>query len=142
MSNEYRIHLRMPTIEEYKELCHAVGWTNFMNFSVAEDSLRQSLFGVVIQLQDDTIGMGRIVGDGKMYFYIQDIAVLPEHQNKGVGRMIMDVITTYLTEHAPEKSFIGLFATKGKESFYQPFGFHNHDGMTGMFGVIHESKVQ
>lgn len=141
MNSEYTTTARMPTVTEYMQLCHAVGWTNFMNFDVAEQSLKQSLFGVVIQYKDDVVGMGRVVGDGSIYFYIQDIAVDPEHQNRGIGSMIMNSIMAYLTQHAPEKAFVGLFSAHGKESFYNKFGFNKHEGMTGMFGVIQGNKL-
>ncbi|WP_442601808.1 GNAT family N-acetyltransferase [Paenibacillus sp. KN14-4R] len=142
MSKEYKIHKRIPTISEYIKLCNSVGWTEFINFDVAEESLNQSLFGVVIQYEDEIVGMGRVIGDGKIYFYIQDIAVMPKHQNKGIGSIIMGVISEYLKENAPEKSFVGLFASKGKEAFYNRYGLNKHDGMTGMFGVIHDHKVK
>lgn len=142
MSKKYITLKRMPIIEEYRNLCNAVGWEEFMNFEVVEESLNQSLFGVVIQCKDEIVGMGRVVGDGKIYFYIQDIAVMPEHQNKGVGNIIMEAISEFLKENAPEKSFVGLFAAKEKEPFYSKYGFDKHDGMTGMFGVIHESKIK
>ncbi|WP_307203189.1 GNAT family N-acetyltransferase [Paenibacillus harenae] len=141
MSREYNVLDRTPTFTEYKKLCAAVGWEDYMNFEVAEDSLKQSLFGVVIQYGDEIVGMGRVVGDGKIYFYIQDIAVKPEHQNKGVGNKIMAAIQKFLKENAPEKSFVGLFAASGKESFYNKFGFNKHEGMTGMFGVVHNSEL-
>lgn len=92
MENEHLSVRRTPTIEEYKNLCSAVGWSDFMNFDVAEESLNQSLFGVVIPYKDEIVGMGRVVGDGNIYFYIQDVAVVPEHRNKGVGSMIMGEI--------------------------------------------------
>ncbi len=142
MSKEFITLHRVPTISEYKKLCEAVGWKDFMNFEAAEEALNRSLFGVVIQYEDEIVGMGRVVGDGKVYFYIQDIAVMPNHQNNGVGNRIMAAITEYLQENAPEKSFVGLFASQGKEPFYNKYGFHKHDGMTGMFGVIHESEIR
>jgi ribosomal protein S18 acetylase RimI-like enzyme len=73
----------------------------------AEESLNQSLFGVIVQNQGEVVGMGRVIGDGRIYFYIQDIAVLPEHQNKGIGKLIIETIQEYLKENAPEKSFVG-----------------------------------
>lgn len=141
MNKEYMALKRLPTVEEYINICEAVGWTAFMNFEVAEESLNRSLFGVVVQHEDTAVGMGRVVGDGKIYFYIQDIAVVPGHQSKGIGHMIMEAITEYLQEHAPEKSFVGLFAAQGKEEFYHKYGFNRHDGMTGMFGVLHEHNI-
>lgn len=142
MTNHYQISRRTPTPEEYKALCAAVDWADYMNLEVAEDSLQQSVFAVVAQLGEEIVGMGRIVGDGKIYFYIQDIAVAPEHQGKGVGSMIMDEITEFLKENAPEKAFIGLFASQGRETFYRRYGLHNHDGMTGMFGVMHRREIK
>lgn len=140
--SEYKVLKRMPSIDEYINLCSAVGWKDYMNFEVAEESLNRSLFGVVVQHEDEIVGMGRIVGDGRIYFYIQDIAVLPEHQNRGVGNTIILAINEYLKEKAPEKAFIGLFAAQGKEPFYKKYGFDHREGMTGMFGVIHEGDIK
>ncbi|GBF77766.1 N-acetyltransferase [Paenibacillus sp. 598K] len=142
MKTEYTVNSRVPTLAEYIELCHAVGWSEYINFEVAEQSLSQSIAGVVVQDKDDIVGMGRIVGDGSIYFYIQDIAVKPEHQNQGVGRMIMTTLVQYVKSNAPEKAFVGLFASAGKEAFYNQYGFHNHAGMTGMFGVIHKRELK
>lgn len=33
-----------------------------------------------------TLGMGLIVGDGRLFFLAIDVAVLPSHQGNGVGR--------------------------------------------------------
>ncbi|RAP75957.1 GNAT family N-acetyltransferase [Paenibacillus montanisoli] len=142
MQNDYTVVKRTPTLAEYKELCTAVGWRDFMNFEAAEHSLAKSIFGVVVQYDGETVGMGRIVGDGSIYFYIQDIAVRPEHQGKGIGSLIMDTIRAYIEDHAPDKAFIGLFASQGKEAFYNKYVFQKHDGMTGMFGVVHAGKIQ
>ena len=53
----------------------------------------------------------------------------------------MEAITNYTKSNAPEKAFVGLFAAQGKEAFYNRYGFHKHDGMTGMFGVVHEREI-
>lgn len=133
---------RVATVNEYIQLCDAVGWKEYMNYDVTENSLQHSLFGVVVRDDDKTIGMGRVVGDGYIYFYIQDIAVMPEYQGQGIGQRIMKEITSYLKEYAPSQAFIGLFASAGKEAFYQKFGMNNHDGMTGMFGVVHDRQIK
>lgn len=142
MSEQYKLIKRLPTVEEYTYICNEVGWKDYMNFDVVEDSLKQSLFGVVIQYQDDVVGMGRVVGDGYIYFYIQDIAIIPVHQSRGIGKLIMTSIIEFLKEKAPEKAFVGLFSAQGKESFYNKYGFKRHEGMTGMFGVILDGQLK
>jgi ribosomal protein S18 acetylase RimI-like enzyme len=132
MSDSYQVIDRLPTLDEYRLLCREVGWEEYINFDVAAESIQNSLFGVVAEHNKQVVGMGRVVGDGKIYFYIQDIAVLPEFQNHGVGGRIMNRLIKILEERAPEKAFIGLFAASGKEPFYRRFGLDNHDGLEGM----------
>jgi len=49
-----------------------------MNFDAAVEALPRSLFAVVAVAEGEPIGMGRIVGDGAIFFYTQDIAVIPQ----------------------------------------------------------------
>jgi GNAT superfamily N-acetyltransferase len=108
-----------------------------MNFEVAEISLKNSVFAVTVKDGNETIGMGRIVGDKAIYFYIQDIVVHPAYQGKGIGGEIMNALITYLKENAPDKAFVGLFASEGKDSFYGQYNFKDYSPhMTGMFTVI------
>ncbi|PEE14203.1 GNAT family N-acetyltransferase, partial [Bacillus cereus] len=45
----------------------------------------------------------------------------------------------YLEENAPDKAFVGLFASKGKGEFYEKYNFRNYSpNMTGMFKMISE----
>ncbi|WP_379135757.1 GNAT family N-acetyltransferase [Paenibacillus sp. sgz500958] len=66
---------------------------------------------------------------------------MPEHQGKGAGFLIMNSIRNYLKQNAPEQSFVGLFASRGKEEFYESFGIQRREAMTGMFGVIHQGEI-
>lgn len=137
MVKTYKLEQRTPTLQEYTRLCDSVGWTDFMNYDAAETSLKNSLFSVVIMDHEQAIGMGRIIGDGAIYIYIQDIVVHPDHQGKGLGREIMGSLVVYLKDHAPDKAFVGLFASGGKESFYEKYDFMDHSpNMTGMFTVV------
>ena len=143
-SRPFRIEARAPTPAEYGSLCAAVGWDEAINFDVAPLSLQRSLFAVTaVATGDDTwaIGMGRIVGDGAIYFYIQDIVVRPEWQGLGVGRAIMDTLMAWLRDHAPERAFVGLFAAAGREGFYAHYGFLRHPSLTGMFCVIQTPQL-
>jgi len=133
----YEFKHNIPTLEEYKYLCDSVGWTDYMNFEVAETSLKNSIHCITVNDNEKIIGMGRIVGDGSIYFYIQDIVVHPDYQKHSIGKEIMHRLVTYLHENAPDKAFVGLFASEGKKSFYEKFDFKDYSpNMTGMFTVI------
>lgn len=68
--------------------------------------------------------MGRLVGDGAMYWYLQEIIVLPEYQGKGIGKAIVNRLLDYIQNTAIRgtKISVGLTAVKGKEPFYEKFG--------------------
>ena len=68
---------------------------------------------------------------------IQDVAVLPEHQSKGIGKRIVEKLLKYIEDHCSGAAFVGLFASHGNDKFYESLGFKDHSpGMTGMFKVM------
>ena len=136
MTPDYQLVERVATLEEYRELCTAVGWAKVMNFEAAETALPNSLYGVVVLCDNKVIGMGRIVGDGAIFYYVQDVAVHPDHQRKGVGKTIVGQLVNYVKQNAPEKAFLGVFAAEGTESFYRHYGFEHYPVLTGMFQVV------
>ena len=64
------------------------------------------------------IGFGRAISDGEYQGAMYDVAVLPEAQGKGVGKIIMKTILDRL----PTCNII-LYATPGMEGFYKKHGF-------------------
>ncbi|MFS0561132.1 GNAT family N-acetyltransferase [Terribacillus sp. 179-K 1B1 HS] len=125
-----------PTLDEYISLCSSVGWEDVINFELQKTSIRNSVFSVIVKEKESIIGMGRIVGDGAFYFYIQDIVVHPDHQGKGIGKEILNALMKFLESNAPDKAFIGLFASNGKVKFYEKYNLKdNSPNMTGMFKV-------
>ena len=128
MKRQYQIEERIPTLEEYRKLCEAVGWGQFVNFEAAPIALLNSVYSVVAVHQEEIVGMGRIVGDGGIFYYIQDVVVLPTFQGQGIGHALMEQLVNYVGKNGPEKAFLGLFAAEGKEAFYKRYGFEQHRG--------------
>jgi ribosomal protein S18 acetylase RimI-like enzyme len=64
------------------------------------------------------IGFGRAISDGAYQAAIYDCAVLPEFQGKGIGTIILKNILSRISH-----CNVILYATPGKEGFYQKFGF-------------------
>ena len=130
MNAKYILVERSPTAGEYQKLREAVGWGN-VDFEATEVGLHSSLFSVCViyNYMNNVIGCGRLVGDGGIYFYIQDVIVLPEFQGKGIGKRIMDSIMDYLKACAPPNAFVGLMAVKGVSKFYERYDFMERQQM-------------
>jgi len=123
---------RAPTPEEYGRLRASVGW-NEVDADGIVAGLSSSLFAVVLERAGNAVGCGRVVGDGGIYFYLQDVIVLPELQGQGWGARIMDAVMGYVEEAARPGSFIGLMAAKDAEGFYLRYGFERRpDDRPGM----------
>lgn len=90
-------------------------------YEAAKRALPNSLFGVHIVVENQTIAMGRVVGDGALNFEVVDVAVDPVHQGQGFGRVIMQSIMDYLDHAAPKGAYITLMADV--PALYEKFGF-------------------
>jgi len=84
--------------------------------------------------------MVRLIGDGGMSFYIKDFAVIPSHQGKGVGTLLMGSLEKYIKDIKKEWAIsLELISTKEAILFYKKHGFEERpcdwDG-PGMFKTI------
>ena len=131
-----KIKHRLPSVEEYRKLRSLVGWWD-TDEEATRIALKNSLFAVVAIESDTVVGIGRIAGDGGLYFYIQDLIVQPGYQSKGIGRAIMKELMAYIETNAKPGSYIALIAAKGLKNYYELFGFEvrNADA-PGMYQVI------
>ena len=73
---------------------------------------------VFVYENSQLLGFGRALSDGEYQGAIYDVAVLPEAQGKGIGKIIMETIKDTL----PSCNLI-LYATPGMEGFYKKLGF-------------------
>ncbi len=110
-----------PKLDEFIALRANVGWGD-TPACLGQSALNNSLFHVIARRNEELVGMARIVGDGAMFFYIQDLIVSPEFQHKGIGDMLMQSIECYLSKAATSGSTVGLFSAAGKEAKYIWYG--------------------
>ena len=118
----YQIIEKLPAPEDYNQLRQSVGWGTY-EFDLIEQALPNSLYFVCAVKDGEIIGMARIIGDGGIAYYIQDVIVKPGYQRQGVGTQLMNKIMEYINKHANNNSVIGLMAAKNKEPFYVRYGF-------------------
>jgi len=69
------------------------------------------------------IAIGRVIGDGGLFHDIVDVAVVPKHQRKGVGDLVMKSLMRYVDENALPTSLVCLMANHGLAPFYEKYGF-------------------
>jgi len=111
-----------PSPEEYNYLRKSVGWQEYVLGEI-QKGLDNTLYCIVVKDNSKAVAMGRVIGDGKLVFYIQDVIVIPEYQKKGIGKNIMVMIMKYIESNSINNSIIGLMSAIGKEEFYKQFGF-------------------
>lgn len=124
----------------FLELYQSVGWEP-PGVDQVERALRGSFATFCVCDGEQPVGMARLLGDGGMSFYIKDLAVRPEYQGRGVGRMLMEAIEAYIRAQLREGWAVSLelISSKGREPFYEKFGFEQRpcdwDG-AGMFKMV------
>ncbi len=118
----YQLVERTPSVEDYNRVREAAGLSR-RNPAAAEAGLPNTLFGICVEREGRVVGIGRIIGDGGLFFQVVDVAVLPEHQKKGLGAKIMEALTSWLGERAPSGAYVQLIADEGTPAFYEKYGF-------------------
>lgn len=126
MNETYTVVERTPTVEDYNRVRASAGLM-VKDEIAAERGLANTLHAVCITCGETTVGIGRVIGDGGLFFDIVDIAVMAEHQRKGVGNMIMKSLMNYIEAHARPTALISLMANRGVAQFYERYGFRVRD---------------
>ena len=115
---------KTPIATEFNMLTESVGWGTREN-NIIEEALRNTLYSLCVYDGNNLIGYGRIIGDKTIFLYIQDIMVIPKYQGKQIGTGIMykllEQVDRYKKVNPNIRTYLG--ASKGKEGFYEKFGF-------------------
>ena len=121
-----------PSVETYMSLRTSCGLTP-KTLQAATVGLANTLFAVQIAHSSSPtamVGMGRMIGDGGCFFQVVDIAVLPAHQGKGLGKMIMKELKDWMNKNVPKSGTVLLFADGRANELYKQFGFVETSGLT------------
>lgn len=110
------------TTETYCRLRQAVDFRPYHAQDVAV-ALQNSLFTTEVRENGQTVGIARVVGDGRIVFLFKDVVVDPRYQGRGIGSLLMESLLRYVNAAGCEGAYIGLMATPGTEGFYEKYGF-------------------
>jgi ribosomal protein S18 acetylase RimI-like enzyme len=118
----FKVSYAPPAPEDYINLRLEAGMSG-KSVEAARIGLVNSLFALTVFHDSALVAMGRIIGDGGSFFQIVDIAVKPEYQGKGLGKLVMKELMAYLEQHTYEGSYVSLIADVPADKLYEQFGF-------------------
>ncbi len=110
--------------EDYLMLRLKVGWKKLTERQ-AKLAVDNALCMISVYDGDKLIGMGRLVGDGSVIVYIQDLIVLPEYRGRGIGGEIVELLKKKAMSFSEEgeEIMLCLMCAKGREKFYERHNF-------------------
>lgn len=120
----YVLHEGPPGVADYICLRAESGLTPRTNEQAASALLGSwAACHVVETATDETVGMGRLIGDGGWYFHVVDMAVLPPHQRRGIGNWVLTWLLDQIRRAAPPDAFVSLMADPPGRRLYAKHGF-------------------
>jgi ribosomal protein S18 acetylase RimI-like enzyme len=124
MPDGYRLVDAAPAVDAYLDLRSRAGLS-----PKSREQAAAALPGswaachVVHEPTGDTVGMGRVLGDGGWYFHVVDMAVLPEHQRRGLGDAVLRTLLDRIRRRAPSGAYVNLLADPPGRALYARHGF-------------------
>ena len=127
-------------VQEFNYLYDSVGWGHYDD-EISKKALDNTFYSVSIYDDDKIIGFGRLIGDSICFMYIHDVIVHPKYQSMKIGTSIMNKLIEKIEliqkENPDLRVYLG--ASKGKEGFYEKFGFTDREHAGLGAGMIYKS---
>jgi GNAT superfamily N-acetyltransferase len=120
----YSLRSGHPSVDVYLHLRKVTGLST--KTTAQATAAHQGSWYALYVLHEPTetiVGMGRVIGDGGWYFHIIDMAVLPDHQRKGLGDAILTALLKEIEDRAPPGPYVNLVADEGGKRLYAKHGF-------------------
>ena len=109
---------------EYCELRAAVGWQPIVE-QQAQSGIDHSDFIIACRDGGRIVGSARIFWDKGYIAYLADVMVKPEYQKQGIGKHMVNACISFVDHQLKDgwRIKIVIVAAKGKEPYYEKFGF-------------------
>ena len=72
--------------------------------------------------------MVRLIGDGQLFLQVVDMAVLPSHQGKGLGKALLDELLKWVDANA-SGAYVSLIGDPPGVRLYKSRGFVETNGI-------------
>lgn len=100
-------------------LYHANKWSSAEKPKRLISALRNSHSLVTGRIGDELIGLGNAISDGSLVVYYPHLLVHPDHQKKGIGRKMMEIMQQIYGDFHQQM----LIADGKAIEFYKALGF-------------------
>lgn len=113
----------LPDSSSFYNLYKTTDWDadNTKSSETLYKALSNSWYIVSVYNDDKLVGCGRIISDGYLHAYINEMIIDPTYQGIGIGTTIIDLLLKKAL--AANIKDIQLFCAKGKKEFYLKSGF-------------------
>lgn len=128
----YEINGRVGA-QALSELRKAVGWNGMLRS--LSDPRMTSFVHIAVYDDNKLVGYADSVSNGVTDAYIQDVAVLPQYQSKGIGSELMRKMIAEISERGVY--MISVVYEPGLSGFYRRFGFY--EMLSGQLETRHEN---
>jgi N-acetylglutamate synthase-like GNAT family acetyltransferase len=127
ISSSYKVEYKWPTANDLLLLLKQAPWAKNRSYNEIITLVDNSDFVVSIyDLNNQLIGFGRIISDGKYRGLLDDIIVDEKHRRKGIGRYIVDNLI--MKAEGIEEIFLN--TGKDHQKFYENCSFTLFNGIT------------
>jgi ribosomal protein S18 acetylase RimI-like enzyme len=123
MDTGYRLVMGPPPLGDYLRLREASGLSRPSDAQAAAAIRGAWAACHVVDEAGTPVGMGRVIGDGGWYFHVIDMAVVPEHQRRGIGDAILTALLDEIRADAPPGAYVNLLADAPGQRLYEKHGF-------------------
>ncbi|KAH8801782.1 acyl-CoA N-acyltransferase [Xylogone sp. PMI_703] len=120
----YRLLDGTPGIPDYLALRRTTGLS-----PKTEEQARAGVAGswyachIIEEETGKAVAMGRVIGDGGWYFHIIDMAVLENHQRRGLGTVVLTTMLDRIRSSAPPGAYVNLIGSYSGRKLYRKYGF-------------------
>ena len=125
---KYNVKYNTLSAEDFIFLWESV-WDEAPSIDQVKLAMENTLFRVSVFDNEKLIAMARVIGDKGLDYYIKDVVVIPEYQEKGVGRILIDELLKYINDNGIKGTeiFVELCAMPDVIPFYEKFEFESNE---------------
>ena len=125
MPENIRIIERMPSASELLQLTTAVGWSQPAEKPSPEIPVTSIAYVVTAEdmIDNKVAGCAFLLTDHAGFYYVKNVIVHPRWQSQRIGTALMQKLTSWLDQNAPDNSTAALHTGEAVAPFYKQFGF-------------------